>query len=326
MKWQQGSCYKNILRATIIDSNSVSEPIRDSLSAPAPGSPGLRGEARVHRLLRWALAHKVKTFVVLLLVAVLLEASTIPYFSIARLKTENPRVTALMRQRMDEAQREGKPLTISQRWVSLSHIPRQAIDAIIVAEDGTFYSHGGVDWFEVKESMAKNVEERRAARGASTITQQLAKNLYLSTSKDPIRKAKELVITLLLEHMLSKDRILEIYVNVIEWGRGVFGIEAAALTYFGTSVSHLTLDESLRLAAVIPSPLRHRPDSDTPYIMRRKHIVLDRMTARNMVNIPTTAETTSSALTRQLEPTAADAGSLQSTDTTDVVEDDSDGL
>lgn len=274
------------------------------------------------------MAHKVKSLLLLVLGFLLIEALTIPYISIARLKTENPRETALMRQRMDEARQGGKPLGISQRWVPLSRLPRQLIEAIIVAEDGTFYSHGGVDWFEVKESIEKNVKERRAARGASTITQQLAKNLYLSTSKDPLRKAKELIITLLLEHTLTKDRILEIYLNIIEWGRGVFGVEAASQAYFGKSASNLTLDESLRLAAVIPSPLRHRPDADTRYVIRRKQIVLDRMAARNMVSVPATAETTSNALIDPGLPAgASDAPeSLHATDTTDVVEDDSDGL
>ncbi len=250
---------------------------------------------------------------------------TIPWFAVARLKTENPRETALMRQRISEARSEGKTLTIKQTWIPLSKLPRHLIDAVVVAEDGTFYTHGGVDWFEVRESLEKNVKEQRAARGASTITQQLAKNLYLSTSKDPIRKAKELILTLLLERTLSKDRILEIYLNVIEWGRGVFGVDAAAHAYFGVSASQLTLDESLRLASVIPSPLRHRPDTDSPYVVRRKSIMYNRMAMRNMVTQPTTAETTSSTLTGQPGAVAAPE-SLQSIDTTDVEEDDSDGL
>ena len=215
-----------------------------------------------------------------MLLIVIVELATIPWFGIARMKNENPGPTAMMKQRMDEAREEGKPLKITQRWIALSKLPRHVIDAVIVAEDGTFYSHSGIDWFEVQESIQKNVRERRPARGASTITQQLAKNLYLSTSKDPVRKAKELIITLLLEQELSKNRILELYLNVIEWGRGVFGIEAATQTYFGKSASALTLEEALRLAAVIPSPLRHRPDADSPYVMRRKNIVLQRLTVR----------------------------------------------
>jgi len=272
MKWRPGSCCRNIWRVTNIDSNIASPSTQSSSPTPGSSPPAPTGEGRHRRLFRWFLAHKVKSALLVLLGFVVIEALTIPYFSIARLKTENPRETALMRQRISEAEREGKPLKIFQHWVPLSHLPRQLIDAIIVAEDGTFYTHGGVDWFEVKESIEKNVKERRAARGASTITQQLAKNLFLSTSKDPIRKAKELVITLLLERFLTKDRILEIYLNSIEWGRGIFGIEAASQAYFGKPASSLSLEESLRLAAVIPSPLRHRPNSDTKYITRRKSI------------------------------------------------------
>lgn len=210
----------------------------------------------------------------------ILELATVPWFSVAGLKSANPGPTALMTQRMDEAREDGKTLKIRQRWISLSKIPRHVIDAVIVAEDGTFYSHSGIDWFEVQESIERDLREHRAARGASTITQQLAKNLYLSTSKDPVRKVKEVIITLLMEHDLSKDRILELYLNVIEWGNGIFGIEAASEAYFGKSVAELTLDEAVRLAAVIPSPLRHRPDVDSRYVLRRKDIVLRRLTAR----------------------------------------------
>lgn len=191
-----------------------------------------------------------------------------------------------MRQRIEEARLRDKPPRIDKRWVSLSTIPKHVIDAIIVAEDGTFYSHSGIDWYEVQESIEKNLKVGRAARGASTITQQLAKNLYLSTSKTPMRKLKEFVITKLLETNLSKGRILEIYLNVIEWGDGLFGIEAAAQTYFGKSVRELTLDEATRIAAVIPSPLRYKPNVDSRYVTLRRQIVLQRMMARNFAKEP----------------------------------------
>jgi monofunctional biosynthetic peptidoglycan transglycosylase len=234
--------------------------------------------------LAWARAHKVRALFLVVLLYLFFELATIPYFSIARLATENPQETALMRQRIDEAGTAGKTLKIAQRWIPLRKIPRQTLHAIVVAEDGTFYTHGGLDWFEIRASMERNVKEGRAARGASTITQQLAKNLYLSTAKTPLRKLKEVVITFLLESRLSKDRILEIYVNVIEWGRGIFGIDAASRAYFGKSASALTLDESLRLAAVIPSPLTHRPNSNSRYVLRRKQIVLNRMWGRRQAD------------------------------------------
>lgn len=252
-----------------------------------PVSPALQvpHDSFLLRVARWMRSHKIRTFLLLLGILLLIEVATIPFFGVPALKTENPGETALMRQRKRDAEQHGEQFKIVQRWIPLSRIPRHVIDAVVVAEDGTFYSHGGVDWFEVQESIEKNIKERKAARGASTITQQLAKNLYLSTSKDPVRKVKELAITLLLEHDLSKNRILELYLNVIEWGRGIFGIDAAARAYFGKAVGDLTLEDATRLAAVIPSPLVHRPDTDSRYVLRRKAIVLQRMIARGMVKL-----------------------------------------
>jgi monofunctional biosynthetic peptidoglycan transglycosylase len=225
--------------------------------------------------------HKIRTVLFGLGIYIAAEVLTIPYLDIALLAYSNPEQTALMRQRLDEAEDQGKKLTISQRWIPASTVPRFALDAIVVAEDGTFFEHRGLDWFEIKESFERNFREGRAVRGASTITQQLAKNLYLSTSKTPVRKLKEVIITFLLERHLTKRRILELYVNVIEWGRGVFGIEAASRAYFGKSARALTFDEAVRLAAVIPSPLTHRPDANSRYVLRRKQIVLNRLHGRS---------------------------------------------
>jgi monofunctional biosynthetic peptidoglycan transglycosylase len=231
-------------------------------------------------------AHKVYTALLLLLALVLGELATVPWFGVAALKAENPVTTALMRQRIAEAKAAGTPYRITQKWIPLARVPKRVVDAVVVAEDGTFFTNGGVDWFEVRESIAKDIQEGRAARGASTITQQLAKNLFLSTSKDPVRKLKELVITFLLEKELGKERILEIYMNIVEWGQGIFGVEAASEAYFGRHAEDLTLDQAARLAAVIPSPLKHRPDGDGRYIVRRTAIVLQRMDARNMISAP----------------------------------------
>lgn len=241
-------------------------------------------KAIVKRIVEWCGQHKLLTVVLLAGGFFLYEIATIPFFGIAALKQGNPVETALMKQRIAEAKKSKTQLKIRQRWIALPRLPRHVVNAVIVAEDGLFYAHGGIDWFEVQESFTRNIDEGKFARGASTITQQLAKNLYLSTSKDPIRKFKEVLITLLLEQQLSKDRILEIYLNIIEWGRGIFGIEMAARTYFGKSASALTLDEATRLAAVIPSPLQHRPNEDSRYVLRRKRIVLERMRARSMAS------------------------------------------
>ncbi|MBX2989761.1 MAG: monofunctional biosynthetic peptidoglycan transglycosylase [Bacteroidetes bacterium] len=232
------------------------------------------------RLWHWAKANKAKTVFLLFGFFVLYEALTIPWFSVASLKENNPTETALMRQRIGEAEHDGRSLKIVQSWVPLSRIPRHVINAVIVAEDGTFWEHDGFDWYEFQQSLRKNWEKKKVVRGASTITQQLAKNLYLSTSKDPLRKLKEWIITLLLEQHLDKSRILEVYLNVIEWGRGIFGIEAAARTYFGCSASSLSVEQSLRLAAVIPSPLKHKPTDNTRWVTFRKNIVAARLQGR----------------------------------------------
>ncbi len=226
---------------------------------------------------------KSRTFKIvayIFLTYVTIELATIPYDEIASLDTHNPKHTALMRQRLAEAEADGKRLTIRQKWVPLSHVPKDVRLAIIVSEDGMFYAHGGVDWYEVQESIERNIEEGRAARGASTITQQVAKNLYLSTAKTPMRKFKELIITYLMEEQLRKRRILEIYVNIIEWGRGIFGIEAAAQRYFHKSARELTRDEAARLAAVIPRPLHVNPNQNSQYVLKKKQLILRRMALR----------------------------------------------
>lgn len=238
------------------------------------------GFQHARRLVQWAFAHKLRALLMVLGLFVVVELLTIPWWDLPRLRTENPRETALMRQRREEAEREGKHLIVQHRWVPLSKVPRHVINAVVVAEDGTFWEHGGFDWYEFKESLKKNWEKKRAVRGASTITQQLAKNLYLSTSKDPIRKLKEWIITLLLEAFLDKQRILEVYLNVIEWGRGVYGIEAAAQTYFHRPASAVTFEQAIRLAAVIPSPLKHRPTDDSRWVAFRRNVVLQRMQGR----------------------------------------------
>jgi len=231
-------------------------------------------------LLRWVRGHKWWTGLILLGTWMLLEVVTLPFGDVRRLKGAPPAETAFMRMHADKAAEEGKPWKKTQRWIPLSRISRDAINAVIVAEDGTFWSHSGFDWFEFRESMEKNVAEGRAVRGASTITQQLVKNLYLSPSKNPWRKLKEWILTWWMERTLSKQRILELYLNVIEWGRGIYGIEAAALTYFGKSASGLSREESARLAAVIPNPRIFRVDRETRYLSRRTQLILNRMAAR----------------------------------------------
>ncbi|KAB2926321.1 MAG: monofunctional biosynthetic peptidoglycan transglycosylase [Bacteroidetes bacterium] len=228
----------------------------------------------------WANRHRVAAAGIALASLLFLQYLFLPNNSLQSLRKQNPKRTAMMEQRIEEAEEAGKPFAIAQQWVPLSRISRHLVNAVIVSEDGTFYEHEGVDWYELEESIRKNLAKGKAARGGSTISQQLAKNLFLSTSKDPVRKFKELVITLRMERTLSKRRILELYLNLIEWGDGVFGAEAAAKRYFGKSAANLTREEAARMAAVIPSPRRHRPDAASRYVLRRTSVILERMSAR----------------------------------------------
>ncbi|MEX0602865.1 MAG: monofunctional biosynthetic peptidoglycan transglycosylase [Bacteroidota bacterium] len=211
-----------------------------------------------------------------------LEIAFLPFGDIHELRHRNPTETAFMRWNDAHQTRQRSFPERRQYWVPLRQIPDHLKNAVIVAEDGRFWRHSGFDWFEVWESVERNVRERKLARGGSTITQQLVKNLYLSPSKNPLRKVKEWVLTSWMELTLPKSRILELYLNVIEWGEGIYGVEAASRRWFGKSVRDLTREESARLAAVIPNPKRFNPASDHPSLLRASQIILDRMAARGM--------------------------------------------
>lgn len=171
----------------------------------------------------------------------------------------NPGPTALMRQREAEAAARGRKARVSQSWVPASRISRHLVHAVLASEDQKFFGHEGVDWDAIKESAEKDVKAGRFVAGGSTITQQLAKNLYFGTGKTPQRKLRELVVAYWLERDLSKRRILELYLNVIEWGDGIYGAEAAARTWFGKSAAALEPSEAATLAAMIPNPRRLNP-------------------------------------------------------------------
>ncbi len=193
------------------------------------------------------------------------------------LATNNPPTTAFMELRKREAEEEGRKFAIRQRWVSYSQISNNLRRAVLVAEDSAFFDHEGIDLEELRASLEMNWEEGRFTRGASTITQQLAKNLYLSPSRNPIRKLKELLITRRLEAALTKRRILEIYLNVIEWGDGIFGAEAASRAYFGKPAAALLQDEAALLAGAIINPREHSPARPTARLRRRQEIITRRM-------------------------------------------------
>lgn len=237
---------------------------------------------KVHIFIRWTKANKLRSVIIGVGFLLFLQYLFLPNNSLQSLRKNNPKKTAMMVQREVEAFSSDKLFAIQQQWVPISRISKNLINAVIVSEDGMFYEHDGVDWYELEESIIKNLEKGKAVRGGSTISQQLSKNLYLSTSKDPVRKLKELIITLRMERTLSKRRILEIYLNVIEWGNGVFGAEAAAKKFFGKSASQLSRDEAAQMASVIPSPRKYQPNVMSRYIVRRSSIILNRMSARGM--------------------------------------------
>jgi monofunctional biosynthetic peptidoglycan transglycosylase len=194
------------------------------------------------------------------------------------LAKDNPTTTAFMQLRIDEAREDGRAkFAIRHRWVPYGQISPNLRRAVIVTEDAGFYDHDGIDINEVKAALEKNWEEGQFVRGASTITQQLAKNLYLSPSRNPVRKLKELLITRRLEAALTKRRILEIYLNMIEWGDGIFGCEAAARAYFGQPCASLSPDQAALLAGAIINPREHSPAKPTRRLLRRQQIVLRRM-------------------------------------------------
>lgn len=193
------------------------------------------------------------------------------------LKKQDPETTALIEQRKAEAKKKKQKLKIRQKWVKFDDIPQLLKDTIRVSEDIDFYHHNGIDYYELKEAIKRNLKEGKKARGGSTITQQLAKNLFLSTKKSYYRKLKEFFIAKKLEEHLSKNRIFHIYLNIIELGPGIFGVEAASEYYFGKSVGSLNLEEILRLAAVLPKPLRVTPLSDSRYLKWRVNLLLERL-------------------------------------------------
>lgn len=240
-------------------------------------------ESIVQRGLNVFRKHKGKAVFALLGSWVLVEFIKLPFGEISELRTRNPRETAFMREYSEETKEGGKKALLIRRWVPLDSIPKDVVNAVVVAEDGSFWSHSGFDWFEFRESLERNLKEGRVARGASTISQQLVKNLFLSSSRNPLRKLREWILTWYLERELEKSRILEIYLNVIEWGEGVYGVAAASQTYFDKPVNELNREEAVRLAASIPNPRRHRADEESEYLARRRTMITGRMHARGMI-------------------------------------------
>ena len=195
------------------------------------------------------------------------------------LKTTNPTTTAFMDVRAREAAAHGDPVVRDQRWVPYGRISQNLKRAVLVTEDSAFWTHDGVDLDQLRESVEVNLERGEFARGASTITQQLARNLYLSPSKNLIRKGRELLIARRLEASLSKQRIFELYLNVIEWGDSIWGAEAASRRYFHKPASELTAPEAALLAGAISSPRNFDPAHPSARLKRRQQMIMRRMGA-----------------------------------------------
>ncbi|MDR2195998.1 MAG: monofunctional biosynthetic peptidoglycan transglycosylase [Gallionellaceae bacterium] len=189
----------------------------------------------------------------------------------------NPSISAVMSDRLGEMQDKNPKAGLRHQWVPYNRISNHLKRALIASEDAKFVDHEGFDWEGIQQAYEKNLKKGKIVAGGSTISQQLAKNLFLSTRRTPWRKAEEALITVMLEAMMDKRRIFEIYLNVIEWGNGVFGAEAASRHYFGVSAAQLTAEQAAKLAAMVPNPRYYDNHRSAKGLMRKTAIILARM-------------------------------------------------
>jgi len=215
--------------------------------------------------------------------------ATLP--DVRALRENAPSTTAFRELRARQAAAEGRELRMQHRWVSYDRISPHLKRAVTVAEDAAFWQHSGFDFDEIRASIEVNWARGEFVRGASTITQQLAKNLYLSPSRNPWRKVREVFITHRLEAELSKRRIFELYLNLIEWGDGIWGIEAAARAHFGVSAAALNPEQSAMLAGAIINPRVYSPSRPNARLLRRQALILKRMGTVTPPDTPAEAQT-----------------------------------
>ena len=195
----------------------------------------------------------------------------------------NPDNTAFMEAGLDRLQEKRPDAQLRHRWVDYSHISMHLKRAVVAAEDSRFLEHEGFDWDGIEKAVEKNLRKGRIVAGGSTISQQLAKNLFLSASRNPLRKMQEAVITVMIETLWSKRRILEVYLNVIEWGNGIYGAEAASRRYLSQSAAGLGPDQAATLAAMIPNPRYYESHRASAGLLKRKGIIAARM---GQVSVP----------------------------------------
>ncbi|MBF0328152.1 MAG: monofunctional biosynthetic peptidoglycan transglycosylase [Nitrospirae bacterium] len=205
------------------------------------------------------------------------------YPDVSRLAKEAPQKSAFMEHREKQWAAKGIKIKIRKAWAPLSIVSPYLIKAVLIAEDDKFWSHEGFDFEAMQKAVEKDLKEKKFKFGGSTISQQLAKNLYLSPSKNPARKLREAILTWRIERNLTKKRILELYLNIAEWGDGLFGIEAAARHYYAKPASALSPQESARLASVLPNPLKYNPLSSSGYVQNRSQIIYNIMLRRGIV-------------------------------------------
>lgn len=196
---------------------------------------------------------------------------------LCQIATKRPATTSFIEIRKEEWKDKKLNRKVNQRWVPLSAISRHLKNAVIASEDPNFYSHSGLDFYAIRLALNELVEEKEIVHGASTITQQLMKNVYLSSSQNPLRKWKEAILALRVERCVSKNRILELYLNEIEWGEATYGVEAASRRYFGKSAASLTPSESAILAVMIPNPRVRNPSHWNSKLERKKNLILKQL-------------------------------------------------
>ena len=230
----------------------------------------------------------MKLFRIISIVLLLLFAADVGryffYPNVELLVDENPAKTAFMEYREAEWRREGLlDKKIEQKWVPLRKVSQNLIKAVLIGEDDKFWKHEGFDYQAIERALEKNILAKKFKMGGSTISQQLAKNLFLSSSKNPVRKIKEAILTWRLEKTLSKRRILELYVNIAEWGDGIFGIGEAARHYYGVSPAKLSAKQASKLAAILPNPILFSPAGSSRYVRNRSNLIYAIMRKRGIV-------------------------------------------
>lgn len=222
-------------------------------------------------------AWRIGIFLLAALVAVMPVVHAWYYAQILWWARHAPESTAFMEHRLDELREKDPRARLRHRWVPYARISSELKRAVIAAEDAKFLDHEGFDWEAIQKALEKNERRGRVVAGGSTISQQLAKNLFLSGERSWLRKAREAMLTAMLELALDKRRILELYLNFAEWGEGVFGAEAAARHHFGVPASQLTAAQAAWLAAILPSPRRYARGEITPYLAGRIATIRRRM-------------------------------------------------